>query len=314
MVDKKKIKKKKEDIVKNSRIEKNKKQRKDIAKKEHIENTVNVTKIVIKVLIVLIIIFSVIYVCCRYIGTSGLIIKEYSIDYDTLPDSFYGLKIIQISDINYNKKTMPIKRIESLVDKVNSLKPDIIIFTGNLVYDEITKEESKQLEECLIKLESTIGKYAVFWEDSTSSKIIIKNAGFHDLENTYDLVYKENYDPILINGISSNNPDVDSSFSYFDLENADNNIFTISLVHKSDMAIDILNKREVNLILSGNSLGGQINIPKVGGIIKTDGSKEYIDNYYRINNTDLYVSSGIGTRKYPYRLFNHPSINLFRLK
>ena len=37
-------------------------------------------------------------------------------------------------------------------------------------------------------------------------------------------------------------------------------------------------------------------------------------NYYRINNTDLYVSSGVGTRKYPYRLFNHPSINLFRLK
>ena len=80
------------------------------------------------------------------------------------------------------------------------------------------------------------------------------------------------------------------------------------------MAIDILNKREVNLILAGNSLGGQINIPKIGGIIKVNGSKEYIDNYYKINNTDLYVSSGVGTRKYPYRLFNHPSINLFRLK
>ena len=58
MVDKKNNKKKKDDVVKNSRIEKNKKQRYDIAKKEHIENTVNVTKIVIKVLVVLIIIFS----------------------------------------------------------------------------------------------------------------------------------------------------------------------------------------------------------------------------------------------------------------
>lgn len=314
MVDKKNNKKKKDDVVKNSRIEKNKKQRYDIAKKEHIENTVNVTKIVIKVLVVLVIIFSTIYVSCRYIGTSGLIIKEYSIDYDSLPDSFYGLKIVQISDVNYNKKTMPIKRIERLVNEVNSLKPDIIIFTGNLIYGEITKEESKELEDCLIKLESSVGKYAVFGEDSDSSKIIIKNAGFLDLENTYDLVYNENYDPILINGISSNNPDVDSSFSYFDLENANNEIFTISLVHKSDMAIDILNKRDVNLILAGNSLGGQINIPKMGGIIKVNGSKEYIDNYYKINNTDLYVSSGVGTRKYPYRLFNHPSISLFRLK
>jgi predicted MPP superfamily phosphohydrolase len=80
------------------------------------------------------------------------------------------------------------------------------------------------------------------------------------------------------------------------------------------MAIDILNKRDVDLILSGNSLGGQINIPNVGGLFKIDGSRKYIDNYYRINNTDLYVSSGIGTRKYPYRLFNHPSINFYRIK
>ena len=51
MVDKKNNEKKKDNVVKNSRIEKNKKQRYDIAKKEHIENTVNITKILIKILI-----------------------------------------------------------------------------------------------------------------------------------------------------------------------------------------------------------------------------------------------------------------------
>ena len=37
--------------IKNSRIKKNKKQRFDVAKKEHIENTVNITKILIKILL-----------------------------------------------------------------------------------------------------------------------------------------------------------------------------------------------------------------------------------------------------------------------
>ena len=84
----------------NSRLEKNKKQRRNIAKEEHIENTKNISKKVFKVILVLFIIFSTIYISCRYIGNLGIIVKEYSIDYDNLPDDFYGVKIIQISDIN----------------------------------------------------------------------------------------------------------------------------------------------------------------------------------------------------------------------
>jgi len=306
--------KKKKDENKNRRIEKNRKQRHDIAKKEHIENTVNITKILFKIVIILFVIFIIFYISCRYIGTSFLIVKEYSIDYENLPSSFYGLKIVQISDVNYNKKTMPIKKIKDLINKVNSLNPDLIVFTGDLIYGDVTQNELNQLEQEFSKLNATLGKYAVFGSDKDSAKILIKNAGFTDIGNDYDLVYKNDYESILITGIDDNNPDIDSSFAYFNTDDSNQNIFTITLVHKPDMAVDITNNRDVNLILAGHSLGGQIYIPRIGGLIKSEGATKYVNSYYRVNKSDLYVSSGIGTRKYPYRLFNHPSISLFRLK
>ena len=35
---------------------------------------------------------------------------------------------------------------------------------------------------------------------------------------------------------------------------------------------------------------------------------------YKLNETELFITNGIGNSKYPFRLFNHPSINFIRLK
>ena len=318
MVKKKKNIKKNENIKeinkpKNSRIEKNKKQRFDVAKKEHIENTVNIGKVIFKIILILFLIFGSIYITCRYIGTSGLVVKEYSIDYDNLPDSFYGLKIIHVSDINYNSKTMPMKKVKKVVEQINILKPDLILFTGNLVYGDITQEELKELNSVISNLDASIGKYAVFGEDNSDIKILMKNAGFIDIEDSYDLVYGYDNEPILINGLS-NNLNLDKAFEYFANADVDSNIFTITLTHKPDNIKEVLKSYDINIAFAGHSLNGLINIPGVGGIVKLEGSQTYINSYYKERNTDIYISSGVGTREYPYRLFNHPSISLFRLK
>lgn len=300
--------------MKNSRIEKNKKQRFDIAKEEHIKKTKNVTKVLVKIFLILLLVFGFIYISCRYIGNMGLFVKEYSLEYDNLPDNFYGLKIIQISDINYNKETMPMKKFESLISKVNSLRPDIIVFTGDLVYGDISNEELHELEVNLTKLEATLGKYAVFGDDIDPIKILVKNAGFIDLENNYDLIYKDSYSPILITGIDDEKLNLDSSFAYFNGENINNDIFTISIMHKPDVIDKVLDFHTVDLAMAGHSLNGLIQIPKVGGVFTWSGCKKYFNSYYRINDTYFYISSGVGVREHPYRLFNHPSINLYRLK
>ena len=93
-----------------------------------------------KILILLIILFIPFFlIICysRFIGTSGLFIKEYAIKNKKIPPHFHGLKIVHISDIHFNKITNQ-KKLEQLAVKVNSLEPDIIVFTGDLFDHQIS--------------------------------------------------------------------------------------------------------------------------------------------------------------------------------
>jgi len=299
-----------------SRVERNKKERNKIIRKEKIKSTTNIAKIILRVMMIVIFIGALVYVSGRYIGTLGLMVKEYSLEYDNLPDNFYGLKVIHISDINYNRKDVTMKKVKKLVKKVNEIRPDIIVFTGSLVNGNITNEEATNLAYSLNEMEAKLGKYVVFGDnDMDRSKTILKDGGFIDLSNNYDLIYDKDYQPILINGISSDQDmDVAKSFAYFDSENAQEDIFTITLMHKPDNIDEVLAFHDTDLALAGHSLNGLVKLPILGGVFTYNGSRKYFKEYTQINDTDLYISGGIGTRQFTYRLFNHPSINLYRLR
>ena len=98
-----------------------------------------IKKIFIFILIIIIISVSIIFYS-HYIGTKGLIIKEFKITNDKLPDNFHGLKIVHFSDIYYGS-TVKEKEISNLVKKINELKPDIIVFTGDLLNNNINLKE-----------------------------------------------------------------------------------------------------------------------------------------------------------------------------
>ena len=129
-------------------------------------------------------------------------------------------------------------------------------------------------------------------------------------------VIKVDYEQIFIGGVSSylkNEADIDKVMNYFN-ENPDIN-FKIVLTHEGDYINTILNKyHNINMILSGNSINGSINIPGIKQLLLPDGSKNYYKPYYKKNNTDIYISNGIGFNNLNLRLFNHPSINFYRIK
>ena len=56
-----------------------------------------------------------------------------------------------------------------------------------------------------------------------------------------------------------------------------------------------------------------LNLKKCLALNKWLFNKYFLD-YYDKDNIKLYVSSGIGTKKYNMRLFNKPSFNFYRLK
>lgn len=78
-------------------------------------------------------------------------------------------------------------------------------------------------------------------------------------------------------------------------------------MHNPDK-IDNIDITNCNLILAGDNLGGEI---KLFNKTLLDDHK-YNNSYYKIDNTEIYISNGLGNN-HKIRLFNHPSINLYRL-
>ena len=273
----------------------------------------------VKVVFLIIILISSLILYSRYLGTKGLEVKEYSIIDSKLPSSFYGFKIVQISDIHY-KVTTTKEDLESMVEEINKLKPDIVLLSGDLFDSNIkyTEQDYKDLINILSSIDYNIGKYAIMGEDDLKFdnwESIINDSEFINLNDTHELIYNEGLDPILLVGISSNYKDnhiketIDTIYS----EITDTYNYSILLLHEPDF-IDKIDYSKFNLILAGHSHNGQIKIPFIGGILKDKYSKNYYDEYYDLGNTKMYISSGIGTSEYKFRFLNKPSINFYRLR
>lgn len=267
------------------------------------------------VLIIILVFLSLIFYM-HFIGTKGLVVREYKVESNKLPDSFHGFKVVQFSDLHY-LTTVNNKELKIIVNKINELRPDIVVFTGDLVdiNETYTENDLLSLIDNLNNIEATTGLYAIKGNhdyDNDYFEKVFNETNFKILDNSYELIYYEDTTPIMLTGVGSliqNDCDIDKAFSY----DKEDNLYTISLIHEPDIIDNILNKYKVNLALAGHSHNGQIRLPGIGAIAKVEEGKKYPNKEYIIGNTKLYVSGGLGTSIYEFRFFNRPSINLYRL-
>lgn len=274
-------------------------------------------KVTLSIFIIIILFFSY----NTYISTSKIIVKEKRLIDKKIPNSFNGIKIIQFSDLHYGS-TINIEKLKEIRKIINKRKPDIIIFTGDLIDTKysITENEKEKLINELEKIDTTLGKYAILGDEDDNSNLfsLYNQAGFITLNNQYELIYHKDNNPILLIGLGSlinDDQDLDNSFNYFKDENSNKNIYTIVAVHEPDSIIDIKSLYNPDLVLAGHSHNGNIIIPFINTpLIKNTGAKKYNKEFYNIDNTKVYISSGLGTNNgFGIRLFCRPSINFFRL-
>ncbi len=270
-------------------------------------------------MIILVILITGIVFYAKYVGTKGLIVKEYRVESNILTSNFSGLKIVHFSDLLY-KSTITKDDVNALVDRINLLKPDIVVFTGDLVNKnvKISLEDTNFLIEKLSSIYAKIGKYAVYGDYDYSYKDyekVMSDSNFKILNNTYEEIYYNTTDVMYLVGLSVSSKESVKLEDAFKFYSDDKRSYTIVLAHdgKTIKSIDD-STYEVDLILLGHSLNGSVVIPFYGGIFNDSNSYKYSKPYYSKGITDIYVSSGLGTNKYGYRLFNTPSFNLYRLK
>lgn len=279
----------------------------------------------IKIFITILITISILVIYGTTYSINHVIIKSYNIENNKIPNNFNNIKIVHFSDIHYNQ-TIDYKKLKEIVNKINETNPDIVIYTGNLFDKNIklTEKDITNIIKCFNNIESKLGKYAIkgYMDTPDNWETIMTNSNFINLNDTFDYIYNKDYTPILLTGLSSNkinktniNDKIKNAYNEVTTYKETNkkDIFSILMMHEPDN-IDTIETNKYDLVLAGSSLNRQINVPIINNLFKTEGSIKYYKNYYKINDTKLYISSGLGTNKIKFRLFNNPSINIYTLK
>lgn len=264
------------------------------------------------IFIYILLIIGLIIIYSRYIATTGIQIKEYSVINNKIPKSFKGFKVVHFSDLKYGSTTNQ-KYLKKLVNKINELNPDIIIFTGDLITSnyKLTDNDKKSIIENLNKLDPKIDIYSIRGDNDINETYnsIITQTKIIEINNLNKLIYYKGDTPIMLIGLDDSingNQSLDMAFNY-----EENNYYKILITHEPDTYEKIKDKN-IDLFLAGHSLNGQVRLPFIGSVYTPTGAKKYYDSKYKIDNTEIYISNGLGTSKIPYRLNNRPSINLYR--
>jgi predicted MPP superfamily phosphohydrolase len=249
-----------------------------------------------------------------YIEARRIILKEMTFSSSNVPDAFDGKKIIFISDIHVDK-FFTRRNIADLVKRINSRNPDIILLGGD--YTVKDPNYSTPFFEEIGKLKSKYGVFSVlgnhdFWEDPKLIQQGLADCGFHICDNQSYWINEGN-DRIKIGGVGEFWEDVQI------IENTIGDVrkddFCILLSHNPDY-MEILETDKVDLMLSGHTHGGQVTLfglyapvmPSAWHPEYMQTGQKYRYGWKEKNGTKLYVTTGTGTGKFPFRFFARPEI------
>lgn len=235
-------------------------------------------------------------------------VVEQRIRLPRLPFVFEGIRVVIFSDLHVGFH-MNEKDVSRVVSKINALKPDLLLFTGDLVDD--SQDVLFPILPHLQKLYAPFGTFAVLGNHDYQGDQIapkLKHIGFHVLRNAHHVI-KQGQDTLVVAGVEDmlmGKPDL-----YQAVEGAPDSC-TLLLSHCPDFANNIVGN-QIDLQISGHSHGGQIRIPFLGAVITPPGGQIYTDGFYSLEQTNVYVNRGIGTTILPFRFNCRPQISVLQL-
>jgi len=212
-------------------------------------------------------------------------VKEVGLESGKLSNA--NLRVVQISDLHTDPAGINEKK---LIGIVNSLDPDIIVFTG----DTINKPKALPVFKSTLKsLKAKIGKFAVtgnydYW--FLRGLDLFGGTGFLVLDGETVRIIKDG-DIFFISGLNYEHGKYWPGL----LRKVPGGYYSIFLYHTPDLVED-LKGANVDLYLAGHTHGGQVALPFYGAIITLSKyGKRYEAGEYKVGGTVLYVNRGLGT-------------------
>lgn len=203
-----------------------------------------------------------------------------------------GKRIVQFSDLHHRGDLAFGRKV---VDRIHALKPDYVVFTGDLV-EHRERTHLKEALELIASFEvpvygivgnhdpidrQSLAEYGEAYAATGGRFLFGERAeldGFvlHGSRNAYGLRFEERRPKLL-------------------------------LCHYP-MVGQAVRGEAYDLILAGHSHGGQVRLPLLGAVVLPPGVGRYERGYYETPAGSLYVNVGVGTYLLPMRLFCRPEI------
>lgn len=246
-------------------------------------------------------------------GNKALMVTSVSISSEKLPESFYGFRILQVSDL-HNDTFGPDN--QRLLDAVREANPDIVVITGDLVdsYDpqpEIAIRFVRRVAQ-IAQVYFIPGNHEARLERYPELRQALWECGAVVLENeTVTLSRKD--DTIALSGI------MDPFFYGKETETvlrhqSRENRYSVLLTHRPEQ-FEVYAEHGFDLVLAGHVHGGQFRLPLIGGLFAPDQGwfPKYDGGLYTENGCTMVVSRGLGNSSFPFRLNNRPELILVEL-
>ncbi len=205
-----------------------------------------------------------------------------------------NLRIVQISD-SHMGTSFSGKDFEKYIDRINKLKPDLVVITGDFIDDDTSKKDMIDGCNALGKINSTYGTYLVFgnhdlgyYSREYSSDEFINNLIKNNVVVLQDEVRLIN-DEFYIIGRKDKRYSGRKTIDDL-VKDLDSNKYMIDLNHQPN-DYENESKANIDLVLSGHTHGGQlIPLGPVGRLIKANDATKGLT---KIKNTNFIINTGI---------------------
>ena len=284
---------------------------------------------------------SIAVIGCNYIGNRNFKETFYSVSSLKVNNK---IRVVQISDLH---NSIYGKGNSKLVDRVTKLKPDVILYTGDII-DSNSKSNERVINLCeklaevapsyyiygnnevekyydvLLNQEDLDEKFGFNNENRNPDKLVeltdalekeLENSGVKVLKNQYDTI-KVGKTDVDIYGVLTSNP---SAFWSYAGKSFDEYIFSndshlkITAIHEPLVFEEYTPDFWGDLMLAGHNHGGTIRIPIIGPFYTHDGGLlpekrgHYVCGRYEVQGRPLIISAGMENKNI-LRINNQPEL------
>ena len=196
------------------------------------------------------------------------------------------MKIVFIADFHLQEKTS-VHFVERTVEKINAIKPDLMLFGGDIVEGDGEEDKLALFEKLLSQINSeygsfwVIGNHEIYGGDETYE--FFKKAGIQLLKDTAVVINNS------VNLIGRYDQHIRDRKTPEELLSQNNDSLSVIMLDHRPTRIPEISKTRVDLQLSGHTHNGQL----FPFNLITQSIYPISWGHEKINNTHFFVTSGI---------------------